>query len=827
MDPALVSAATPVPMTFEDGLGERHLVVDRGRNEPVEMLCLRGELTSVPSFEFALRERVSRMAAFRHTCYAHVRTVERLKDSGSTLALVSDATTGVRLSRLLEFAEQDNVTLDIDAALCLLRQLVPAVALLHEHAPDVCHGAIAAERVIVTPGAHVMLVEHVLGSALEQLRFPLERYWKDLRVALPRTPGAPQFDHRADVTQLGVIALALILGRQIAADEYPSKLGEAVSSAWAMSASGGLEPLPAGLRNWLACTLQLDRKNSFESAVQAQEELERVLGESDYMAAPATLEEFLKHYRATHEPPVVPVVPAPPAPAPAAVTPIAVVNPAPAPTPFVTVTPPATPFVNVTPAPAPVPPPVVVPEPTPAPAPVASQAPTPAPKWVPDPAPAASHAPTPTPKWAPEPAPVASHAPTATPNWVPNPAPAPPHSSAPLPAARAAEPVAQRATRIDEPVAPPARTFDELLTPSAKTFDELLTPPASTFDELVTPFDNPFDEPDTEHATFLKKFDLKKRWPLAAAAVALMAIAGAGIPAVRHFGGAGAAAPTADGTLTVNTNPPGAKVFVDGVSRGVTPLSVALKPGTHALELRGDGTPRLMPITVTAGAELSQYIELPKTAATFGQLQVRTEPAGARVSVDGLPRGTSPVTVSDLTPGEHAVQLESDFGAVKQIVTVEAGLTASLVVPLAAPEGAPVSGWMSVTAPADVQIFENKRLIGTSQSDRLMVSAGRHEIEIVNDLVGYRTTRTVQVTAGRVTPIRVEFPKGNIALNAVPWAEVWVDGEKIGETPIGNLSLSLGPHEVVFRHPELGEQRHAALVTLKTPARLSVDLRKK
>src|SRR5262245_12269739 len=472
MDPALVSAAAPVPMTFEDGLGERHLVLDRGRNEPVEMLCLRGELTSVPSFEFALRERVSRLATFRHTCYAHVRTVERLKDSGSTLALVSDATTGVRLSRLLEFADQDSVTLDIDAALCLLRQLVPAVALLHQHAPDVCHGAIAAERVIVTPGAHVMLVEHVLGSALEQLRFPLERYWTDLRVALPRTAGAPQFDHRADVTQLGVIALALILGRPIAADEYPSKLGEAVSSAWAMSASGGLEPLPAGLRNWLACTLQLDRKNSFESAVQAQEELERVLGESDYMAAPATLEGFLAHYRATHEPPVVPVAPAPPAPAPAVA--VAVVNPTPAPTPFATATPPstpfvtatppptpfatatppptpfatatppATPFVNVTPAPALVPPPVVVPEPI-APAPVANHAPTPTSKWVPDPAPVASHAPTPTAKWVPDPAPAA-----------------PPKTSVPPPAARVAEPVAQRATTIEEPVAPPAKTFEEL-----------------------------------------------------------------------------------------------------------------------------------------------------------------------------------------------------------------------------------------------------------------------------------------------------------------------------------------------------------------------------
>jgi hypothetical protein len=304
-------------------------------------------------------------------------------------------------------------------------------------------------------------------------------------------------------------------------------------------------------------------------------------------------------------------------------------------------------------------------------------------------------------------------------------------------------------------------------------------------------------------------------------------MAGAGVAAARRY--TGSAVPVlADGMLTVNTNPPGAHVFVDGVERGATPLTIVLKPGTHALELRGDGeVPRLMPITMTAGGQLSQYIELPKTAATFGQLHVRTEPAGARISVDGLPRGTSPVTVSDLTPGEHAVLLESDFGPVKQVVTIEPGLTASLTVPLAAPEGAPVSGWMSVTAPADVQIFENKRLLGTSQSDRLMMSAGRHELEIVNETLGYRATRTVQVAAGKVTPIKIEFPKGTLALNAVPWAEVWVDGEKIGETPIGNLPLSIGPHEIVFRHPDLGEQRHAALITLKTPTRLSVDLRKK
>jgi hypothetical protein len=314
-------------------------------------------------------------------------------------------------------------------------------------------------------------------------------------------------------------------------------------------------------------------------------------------------------------------------------------------------------------------------------------------------------------------------------------------------------------------------------------------------------------------------------WPYAAAALVVVALAAAGIPITRKL--TAPKAVTADGTLAINTSPDGAHVFIDGVERGVTPLSVALKPGPHALELRGDGPPRLMPITMVAGTQVSQYIELPKAASVFGQLDVRTQPAGARVSVDGLVRGTSPVSITELTPGDHAVAIESDLGSVKQTVTIEPAKTASLMVPLNSPEGAFVSGWMAVSAPVEVQIFENKRLLGTSQSDRLMVTAGRHEVEIVNDTLGFRTTRTVQVSAGKVTPIRIDFPKGSIALNALPWADVWVDGERIGETPIGNLSLTIGAHEIVFRHPELGEQRHAATITLKAPARLSVDMRKK
>jgi hypothetical protein len=245
------------------------------------------------------------------------------------------------------------------------------------------------------------------------------------------------------------------------------------------------------------------------------------------------------------------------------------------------------------------------------------------------------------------------------------------------------------------------------------------------------------------------------------------------------------------------------------------------------VELRGNGDPRTIPVTITAGTQTTQYIELPTTTtASGGQLQVRAEPGSANVTVDGQPRGKTPVLVDGLAPGEHTVVLESESGTVKQTVTVQAGMTASLVVPMAAAEAA-ASGWISINAPVELQIYENKKFVGTSQSDRIMVSSGRHEFEIVNVPLAYHVNTVVQVAAGKVAPIKLEWPKGTISLNAIPWAEVWIDGEKYGETPIGNLSLPIGPHEIVFRNPDLGEQKQGVTVALNSPARASADLRKK
>jgi hypothetical protein len=316
------------------------------------------------------------------------------------------------------------------------------------------------------------------------------------------------------------------------------------------------------------------------------------------------------------------------------------------------------------------------------------------------------------------------------------------------------------------------------------------------------------------------------RLKLAAAAALLIGVTSAiTLAALRYM-----AAPVAAdgmGTLVVQTNPTGASVEIDGQPRGMTPLSLDLSPGRHTLKLSNEGNVRSMPITIVAGGQVSQLIELPRAASLLGELQVRTEPAGAQVTVDGHAYGRSPLTVEGLAPGAHSVVLENELGSITQDVKIEAGTTASLVVPMGAPKNAPVSGWISVDAPTQLQIFEEGRLLGSSQSDRIMVSVGRHQLLLVNEAIGYSQVHGVNVTPGKVTPIKPRWPNGAMSFNATPWAEVTVDGEHVGETPLGNVSVPIGSHEVLFRHPELGEKRVRAVVTLAAPAKVSVDMRQK
>ncbi len=775
-----LSTDRPEAPLFCDGLGERVVAADGATGELLQILRIRPALTAVPSFEFALRERAARLANFRHAYYARVRRIDRVAVPGPGLSIVSDHVEGTRLSDILRIAYERDLQLDINTALCLIRQLVPAVALLHENAREVAHGLLAPERLVVTPHARLVIVEHVLAAAVEQLQFGRDRLWQEFRISMPPSAGLPRFDHRADVTGVGLVALALVLGRPIDAHEFPNQIGQLLNDARERSALGEEQPLSAPLRDWLARALQLDARRAFASAPEALTALEELVADdSMYVAAPVALETFMSRYVAAllELPGAAADEPEPSsfaAPAPSSGSGLmsglssglssGVSSPPPSSS--------LSSSIFDKPA-APEPPParrtsnsfdsLFEPQHT---GPAAPPAP-PAPAFT---APASTHA-------------------------------APPPASA-------------------------ARDITELI-PAADLKAKFDIPEATK--PLFNP-DEPFTLPPPEAPVKDTKPKSKRAAPkipvkalLVVAAVILLA--GGGVYASRYMAARGTAAPTT-GTLVVQSNPAGVPVFVDGEDKGQTPARVSVKAGAHIVELRRGGVPRVINVVVNAGAEVSHTVEFANTPET-GSLKVESQPAGAKVFIDGTDRGVAPVTVTDLVPGDHEVLLQTPLASARHVVSVQAGGTASLVAPVAAAiaNGGPVSGWLIVRSPFSIEIREEGRLLGTSYTDRLMLASGRHDLQLVSDTMGYRSARSITVMPGKVETIKVDLPNGTVSINATPWAEVWVDGQRVGETPIGNLSIPIGPHEVVFRHPQFGEKRHAISVTMQGTTRVTMDMK--
>ena len=218
-------------------------------------------------------------------------------------------------------------------------------------------------------------------------------------------------------------------------------------------------------------------------------------------------------------------------------------------------------------------------------------------------------------------------------------------------------------------------------------------------------------------------------------------------------------------------------------------------------------------------------------AVPENQLLVSTPTPGAMVYIDGRRYGSSPVTVTGVTTGTHHVRVEAGSAFAEQDVAVNAGSTTLLMTPVrpASDRSAPArpsSGWIAVSVPAEVQILERGKSIGSSLDGPLALSAGAHRLELRSDELGYRQELEVTVPPGDIARLRPVFPDGVLQVNAQPWASVWVDGKAVGDTPLGNLRVALGPHQVRFSHPELGEQVRNVIVTATGAARVSVDLRR-
>jgi hypothetical protein len=287
---------------------------------------------------------------------------------------------------------------------------------------------------------------------------------------------------------------------------------------------------------------------------------------------------------------------------------------------------------------------------------------------------------------------------------------------------------------------------------------------------------------------------------------------------------ASATAVVATGRAILQSRPDGATVVIDGVKRGTTPLQLELPVGAHAVVFQNGGAERHLTLTIESGTRASENVDLPSAPPAVGQIEVTSDPVGARVTIDGNAAGVTPLTLRSVSAARHLVAVSQGDAIVNRTVDVASGASSSVFVSLA---GGPRSaGFFEIESPLELRILENGQLLGLSTAAPLMLRAGAHKFELVNDAAEVRLARSVTIDAGKTAHLRVPPPNGTLSVNASPWAEVFVDGKSIGVTPLGDVQVPGGSHEIVWIHPQLGARRQAVVIGAQTPTRLSMDFKK-
>ncbi len=200
-----------------------------------------------------------------------------------------------------------------------------------------------------------------------------------------------------------------------------------------------------------------------------------------------------------------------------------------------------------------------------------------------------------------------------------------------------------------------------------------------------------------------------------------------------------------------------------------------------------------------------------------GRLVVTTQPPGIKVLLDRKPVGETPLRL-DVQPGRRMLTFLTAGGEVIRSVRVAAGKTETLDIPV-------FSGWIAAFAPIVLAVSADGKSIGSTEESRLMLPPGKHQITFSNKELGYTSTQEVDIEPGDVKTINVQ-PRGAVNLNAIPWAEVWLDGQKLGDTPLAGISVPLGLREFVFKNPQFAEKKVSATIKASANAPVVVDFSK-
>ena len=289
--------------------------------------------------------------------------------------------------------------------------------------------------------------------------------------------------------------------------------------------------------------------------------------------------------------------------------------------------------------------------------------------------------------------------------------------------------------------------------------------------------------------------------------------------------------------VLVHANPEGAAIALDGSHVGEAPLlmpRVAL--GKHKLTVSQPGfQPKTVDLDVPNAVPQKIDVSLVTDSAT---LRVSTDPEGAQVLLNGVPKGNAPVILDRIPDGTATLEVKADgYKPSKQDLRLSAGDDESLTVTL---EPMPAS-LQVVTIPAGARVYVDNDYRGESPVQLTDLAPGSYRIRV--ELAAYdAAARNVELERAKsvVEEFRLVPNCGSLLVTTSPAdVTVLVDGKIRGTTtakPDATDQLSdkleiplvaAGTRELVFTREGYHETRKTVEVARDQMATVSVELRRR
>jgi hypothetical protein len=106
---------------------------------------------------------------------------------------------------------------------------------------------------------------------------------------------------------------------------------------------------------------------------------------------------------------------------------------------------------------------------------------------------------------------------------------------------------------------------------------------------------------------------------------------------------------------------------------------------------------------------------------------------------------------------------------------------------------------LSLTATPQAAITVDGKPRGRTPLE-LSLPPGEHVVIFEDPTSGLRHPRKVSLTAGET---RAEsWQRGHLSVRAIPWGEVFINGESVGVTPLAPIELVAGKHQLKVTNSE-------------------------